>query len=62
MVLDRGRAVATWSHTLKRRRLEVRVEPLGRWRAKKHLPAVRREVQALAAHLELADTDLSVVK
>ena len=60
VVLDRGRAVATWSQTVKRRRLEVCVEPLGRWRATRHAAAVGREAEALARHLDLADVELSI--
>ena len=51
IVLDRGRAVATWSQRKRSRRIEIEISPLSGWRKSKHLAPVRREANALAVHL-----------
>jgi hypothetical protein len=52
-VLARGRVVATWSHAVKRKELEVAVAPLSGWRKAQHAQPVEREAAALARHLGL---------
>lgn len=59
VALDRGRIVATWSHKAKRGRLAVRVEPLSAWSRTKHASQVKREAEAVAAHLGLAGADVT---
>jgi len=59
VVLVRGRVVATWTHTKQARRVLVDVLPLSGWR-KTHLAGVRREARDLAAHLGVADADVTV--
>ncbi|MBZ0268130.1 winged helix DNA-binding domain-containing protein, partial [bacterium] len=58
VVLHRGRVVATWSHTKKGRRLAVTVETLPPWKAAV-AAAVKREAQAVAAHLEREGADVT---
>lgn len=53
VALDRGRVVASWTHTVKRRRLLVEVESLSGWRKSRHWSQVRREARAVAEHLEV---------
>lgn len=60
IVVARGRAVATWSHKVKRKGLEVSVEPLSGWRKSKHAADVRRDAAELAAHLELPGVQVSL--
>lgn len=48
-VVARGRIVATWSHSLSEKRVEVCVQPLSEWRAR-FRPAVEAEAAALAAY------------
>ncbi|MCZ6888545.1 MAG: winged helix DNA-binding domain-containing protein [Gammaproteobacteria bacterium] len=60
VALDRGRVVANWTQTVKRRRLFIEVEPLTRWRKSRHLSQVRREANAVAAHLGLEGVDVNV--
>ncbi len=62
VVIARGRVVATWTHKQQRGRLVVEVQPLSRWQASKHAAQVRREAKAVAAHLELDDTDVIIAK
>lgn len=50
VVLDEGTIVATWTHTVKGKRLEVTVEPLSGWSASLG-PAVAAEAEAVARHL-----------
>lgn len=52
-VIARGRIVATWSMKPKSKHLEVTVEPLSEWRARRDGPAVRRDAADVAAHLGL---------
>jgi hypothetical protein len=59
VALDRGRIVANWTQKVKRKRLVVDVEPLSRWRKTKHAAGVKREAQAVAAHLELEGADVT---
>ncbi len=59
-VVARGRVVATWSQTQKRRQLQVLVQPLSRWRASRHLAGVRVEADALADHLGLQGAEVTV--
>lgn len=58
VVLARGRVVATWSQSEKRGRLVAEVHPLSGWRKSAHLPGVRREAKAIAAHLELSGAEV----
>ncbi len=58
-VLARGRVVATWSHAVRKGRLEVTVTPLSGWRSA-HAAGVRREAKAVSAHLELDGAEVSV--
>ena len=60
VVISRGRFVATWSQKAKRRQLLVEIEPLGGWQERRDLPGVRREAQALAEHLGLDESAVSV--
>jgi len=60
VALDRGRAVATWSHKATRRKVTVEVEALSGWRRKTHEPAVRKEAAALAAHLGLDGAEVKL--
>ncbi len=60
VVLDRGRVAATWSHRQTGKRLTVEIRPLSGWRAKKHLPGVRREAASFARHLGMADVELEI--
>jgi len=60
VVLARGRIVATWSHTKRRGRLAVEVEPMSRWSATRHAPQLRREAGAVAVHLGLDGADVTV--
>ncbi len=62
VALARGRVVATWSHSQRRGRLVVEVRPLSRWSPTKHAAGVRREADAVAAHLELGGADVTVAK
>jgi hypothetical protein len=60
VALDRGRVVATWSHALKRGRLELQVEPLSRWRKSRHATPVGKEARAVARHLNVDDAQVAV--
>ncbi len=62
VALARGRVVATWSHSQRGGRLVVEVRPLSRWSPTKHAAGVRREADAVAAHLELDGADVTVAK
>ncbi len=59
VVIARGRVVATWSQSKRRRRLGVEVEPLSLWNVKNHTAQLRREAEAVAAHLELEGADVT---
>jgi len=62
VAIARGRVVATWTHKQQRGRLAVEVQPLSRWQASKHAAQVRREARAVAAHLELDDSCVTIAK
>jgi hypothetical protein len=59
-VLWRGRVVAVWTHKLRRKALEIQVEPLTGWRQGKHLAGVRREAKVVARHLGVQAGEVSV--
>ncbi len=59
VAIARGRVVATWSYSKRRRRLAVEVEPLSRFNAKNHTAQLRREAEAVAAHLDLDGADVT---
>jgi hypothetical protein len=59
VVIARGRVVATWSQKKRGRRLEIQVEPLGRWRERTHAASVRRDARAIAAHQGLDDVEVA---
>ena len=58
VVVARGRFVGVWSQSRKRRHLEINVTPQSGWRTRRHLPSVRREARAVAAHLGLEDSSV----
>ena len=60
VALARGRAVAIWSQTKRTRRLAIEVNPLSRWSKSKHLAPLKREADAVAAHLDLEGADVTV--
>ena len=62
VALARGRVVATWTHKQQRGHLVVEVQPLSRWQTSKHAAQVRREAQAVAAHLDLDAADITIAK
>jgi len=62
VAIARGRVVATWTHKQQRGRLVVEVQPLSRWQTSKHAAQVRREAQAVAAHLDLDAADITIAK
>lgn len=59
VALDRGRAVATWSHKVRRGRLVVEVRALSRWTRSRHAAPLNREAGAVAAHLGLAGAEVA---
>ena len=59
VVLARGRVVATWSHTKRSKRLDVKIEPLGGWRGK-YAAQVKRESNTIAKHMGLADVGVTI--
>ncbi len=58
VVLARGRVVATWTHKLRAKCVDVTVTPLSGWRKTKHLAGVRRAAQAYAEHLGRAESQV----
>ncbi len=58
VVLSRGRIVATWKHSVKRKRLVVELAPLSGWRKTKHMAGVKREAAGISDHLGLTGADL----
>ncbi len=58
VVLSRGRIVATWKHSIKRKRLVVELVPLSGWRKTQHAAGVNREAAAVSAHLGLTGADV----
>ena len=61
VVLARGRVVATWSHSQKKRRLAVEIQPLSAWRKSRHIAGVHTEAKAIADHLELDGADVTIL-
>lgn len=59
-VVARGRIVAVWSSKPRAKRLDVQVEPLSGWRERSHAAAVRREAEAVAAHLGLPGANVTI--
>jgi hypothetical protein len=59
VVLARGRVVATWSHKVRSRRVEVTVSPLSAW-TKRHEPGVRRDAAAVASHFGAPEAVVTV--
>ena len=55
VVLARGKVVATWTHKLRAKRVDVTVTPLSGWRKTKHLTGVKKAAQAYAEHLGRAE-------
>ncbi len=58
VVLSRGQIVATWKHSIKRKRLVVELVPLSGWRKTRHAAGVNREAAEVSAHLGLAGAEV----
>lgn len=58
-VLDRGRVIAEWLRQERKDALDIGIVPLPGW-TKKHLPAVQREAEAIAAHLGLSGSRVAM--
>ncbi len=60
VVLARGRPVATWSYKATSKILRITINPLSSWREKRHAGGARREARAVATHLGLPQTEVSI--
>jgi len=58
-VLARGRIVATWKHTSRKKGLKVALRPLSRWQDS-YLAALEAEARAIAHHLDLPTAEVDI--
>jgi hypothetical protein len=56
VVLARGQVVATWSHKLRAKCVDVTLAPLSAWRKTQHLVGVKKAAQAYAEHMGRAES------
>ena len=53
-ILDRGRVVGICKHKAQGKKLKVEIEPLSGWKESRHLASTKRELNAVANHLDMA--------
>jgi hypothetical protein len=58
-IFDRGRVVGIWKHKVQGKKFHAEIEPLSGWKKSRHEAAVKRELKAVATHLNLSSIIIS---